>query len=103
MYFGKICFGAAAGGSATFGGVNLGGESCDPSNYTGWFFEVGGTVGVVGGGVDIGYNDWSDGNIIPGGWSGTVEGGAGPSIGAKFKVSWCRYYLISEESGDCCN
>jgi RHS repeat-associated protein len=98
MLFQKWCIGAGLGGSVVPGTgiVNMSGERCRPDSYKGWFFEIGGAVGIVGGGVDIGYDDWSDDNWAPGDLSGTIETGVGISTGFNFKAMWCRYTLINE-------
>jgi RHS repeat-associated protein len=85
----KVCpLGAAVGGSGGAGLVTgMTGKACDPSNYAGWFFETGGSLGPLSIGADFGYN--SDGSL-----SGVNEGSAGFGFGAKFKAIWCYYIPI---------
>jgi hypothetical protein len=85
----KVCpFGAAVGGSGGAGMVSgMTGKACDPSNYAGWFFETGVSVGPLSFGGDVGYN--SDGSL-----SGVNEVSAGFGIGARFKAIWCYYIPI---------
>ena len=67
----KFCVGGAAG-VAGGGGVVTGmnGKACRSTTYKGWFFELDGALGYVGGGLDVGYND--DGSL-----SGVNEMGEG--------------------------
>ena len=87
----KVCFGGAigfSGGGGVVGGMS--GTQCNRDTYKGWFFEMGGSYGYGGGGVDIGYN--SDGPFgLPGSLSGVNEGGVSGGFGAKGKATWCYY------------
>ena len=100
MTFWKTCLGGAAGGGASPMVVNMSGERCDPSFYSGWFYELGASIGTIGAGVDVGYGSFDEngfGSIIPGSPNGTIEGGAGIGRGlVNFKSTWCYYSLVSD-------
>jgi RHS repeat-associated protein len=86
----KVCFGGAAGISAT-GGLVMGmdGKDCRPETYKGYFHEAGGSLGFLTGGIDIGYvGDWGE---LPEDFSGVNEAGLGFGLGLMFKSSWCYY------------
>ena len=95
--FNKICIGGAIGGSISTGVISgLSGKKCRSNFYAGWFYELGGSVGPVGGGVDYGYN--SDGSL-----SGVNEGGVGGGFGAYVKSTWCYYvYVEGSETVEKC-
>ena len=84
------------------------GSNCKPETYAGWFLEGGVSIGPLGLGVDVGFNE--DGPPLPpplqgifgakngpGSPSGVYEGGAGISGGAPGKLGYCYYVLIKEE------
>ncbi|MBN2018730.1 MAG: hypothetical protein JW749_00720, partial [Sedimentisphaerales bacterium] len=98
FYYHKLCIGGTimgGGGGGLVRGLN--GINCRPNNYSRWFYEIGGGVGVGSVGFDIGYDSSNWG--LPGSFTGVFEGGGGigppgpTKIG--FKSSWC-YYFIDE-------
>ncbi len=99
FYFNKWCGGFTFGVSLIAGSViNLDGEDCDPSNYSGYFVEIGGGAGLLAGGVDIGFS--SDG-WIPTGPSNVNEAGFGIGLGAPIGVSVCWYSYMGENKVAC--
>ena len=99
MHFKKWCYGPNGGKISVSGGAQYVymGQGCNPSSYTGWFFEMSGAAGFVWTGVDIGMGTVGD-TYIPWDYSGTFEGGgglgidAGPKItGFGGKVAMCWY------------
>ncbi len=101
MTFSKLCIGGAIGASYSAMIVNMSGERCDPSFYSGWFYEAGVSVGIWGAGYDVGYGDFGHTGIesyIPGSPNGTVESGFGVGIpqGGMVKSTWCYYRLTSD-------
>jgi RHS repeat-associated protein len=81
----KLCGGGAAGASFSTGYVtNMSGPTCKSDTYAGWFFEVGGSVGPVSGGIDVGYT--STGSL-----SGVNEASLGGGFGARASATWCYY------------
>jgi hypothetical protein len=95
----KVCIGGAIGIGAGGGTVVSGfsGTKCRGENYAGWFYELGGSVGWVGAGVDVGYTGGGDFSGV-----NAVGGGLGKSPkGVYFKSTWCYYTLISEKAIPC--
>ena len=99
FWYRKICIGGAIGFGAGAGAVITGfsGKNCRGSNYEGWFYELGGSIGPVSGGVDVGYTSGGD-------FSGVNEVGGGLGMsppGVMFKSTWCYYTLFSEKHIPC--
>jgi hypothetical protein len=50
----KVCFGGAIGGSVSGGVVQgMDGKQCRSDRYEGWFYELGGSVGPLSGGLTM--------------------------------------------------
>jgi RHS repeat-associated protein len=100
FHYWKWCFGAAAGFSGG-GGIVFGmnGKNCRSETYEGWFGEVGGSLGPVSGGADVGYD-----NAGPLGlpWhpTGVIEGSGSVGLGIEGKATLCWYSATDgSESG----
>jgi RHS repeat-associated protein len=91
----KSCIGAALGAALSVGVVGgLNGKDCRPENYAGWFVEGGVTAGILGLGLDIGFDKspiWLPNPIDP---SGVHEVGGGLSPGWQGKLSLCYYTQV---------
>ena len=92
----KVCGGGAMGISGGAGIVTgMDGKNCRSDNYKGYFYEIGGAIGYLSAGADIGYTNGGAGGL-PDGLSGVNEyhGGPGTKWGVQFKSSWCYYFPL---------
>ncbi|MCF7669660.1 MAG: RHS repeat-associated core domain-containing protein [Verrucomicrobia bacterium] len=112
FWYRKICFGAAVGFCSGGGKIvsGMSGKDCRGQNYEGWVFEGGVSLGPVGIGGDVGYQDFPGTQDWllppPGDYSGVNEFGFGagmglPKPGLMVKATWCRYTLFYEKRVPC--
>jgi RHS repeat-associated protein len=95
----KVCGGGAIGGSASGGVVSgMEGKQCRSERYEGWFYELGGSLGPLGGGFDDGFDkrggDGPGRHLPNGNRSGVSELSLGLGLGLEFKSTWCHYWPL---------